>query len=133
MNSRLLDSFDQYITRHGYSSRSEAVRDLIRDMLVREEWNEHMDLQGGETVGTITLIYDHKKRHLANHLTEDQHHHFREVVSTMHIHLDETNCLEVLAVRGRPCRIKEIADRLISAKGVKHGKLVMTSTGTHLT
>ncbi|RKY79281.1 nickel-responsive transcriptional regulator NikR [candidate division KSB1 bacterium] len=133
MDSQLLENFDKYLKRHGYANRSEAVRDMVRDQLVREEWNQKTEGKNIETVGTITIIYDHKKHQLSNHLTENQHHHHNEVISMMHIHLDETNCLEVLAVRGNPEKIKEIANHLISTKGVKHGKLVMTSTGKNLT
>jgi len=132
MDSLLLESFDKYLKRHGYSNRSEAVRDLVRDKLVREEWDESAENDSKETVGTITIIYDHSKHQLSNNLTEHQHQHHHEVISMMHIHLDETNCLEVLAVKGNASRIKKIADNLISTKGVKHGKLVMTSTGRGL-
>lgn len=128
MDSKLLRRFDRLIAEHGYSTRSEAFRDLVRDRLVKEEWQE----ENGETVGTITIIYDHHKRDLTETLTEQQHRRHDSVISTMHVHLDEDNCLEVLAVKGKAKEIKKIADDLISTKGVKHGKLVMTSTGKNL-
>ena len=129
MDSNLLGRFDDYISQHGYSNRSEAFRDLARERLVRKEWEEDEDV---ETVGTITIIYDHHKRELMEHLTDHQHRHHRTVISTMHVHLDEENCLEVLAVRGKTKDLKKFADDLISMKGVKHGKLVMTSSGRNL-
>jgi CopG family nickel-responsive transcriptional regulator len=127
MDSQLLERFDDYIVKRGYSSRSEAFRDLVRDRLVKEEWEED-----AETVGTITLIYDHHKRELQERLTKRQHAHHEAVLSMMHVHLDHHNCLEVLAVRGRAEDVRHMADDLISTKGVKHGKLVMTTTGRDL-
>jgi CopG family nickel-responsive transcriptional regulator len=105
--------------------RSEAIRDLIRDSLVSEQWDAGTE----ETAGTITLVYSHDTRELTDTLTEIQHRHHAAVISTMHIHLDGHNCLEVLVVRGRGQEIREIADRLIGTKGVIHGKLTLTTTG----
>jgi CopG family transcriptional regulator, nickel-responsive regulator len=128
MDDALLSRFDGWLTGHGYANRSEAVRDLVRDRLIKEEWEE----ESGETVGTITLVYDHHQRELTEKLTEQQHHWHAQILSTLHVHLDAHHCLEVLAVRGKAPVLKKIADQLISAKGVKHGKLVMTSTGKNL-
>jgi len=128
MDSKLLERFDEYIEAHSYANRSEAVRDLVRDRLVQDEWR-HEDT---ETVGTITLIYDHHQRDLTEKLTEHQHQDHNAILSTMHLHLDHHHCLEVLAVKGKVKTVKKIADRLLSIKGVKHGKLVMTSTGKNL-
>jgi CopG family transcriptional regulator, nickel-responsive regulator len=128
MDGKLLDRFDGFISEHGYSNRSEAIRDLVRDRLIQEEWKE----EAGETVGTITLIYDHHYRELTERLTEEQHHHHEMILSTLHVHLDAHRCLEVLAVRGPARELKTLSDKLISAKGVKHGKLVMTSAGENL-
>jgi CopG family nickel-responsive transcriptional regulator len=131
MDSNLLHQFDGLIAKHGYSNRSEAFRDLVRDRLVREEWqSDGTDME--ERVGTITIIYDHHKRDLTENLTEQQHRQHNSVISMMHVHLDHHNCLEVLAVKGKAKEIQKIADDLISTKGVKHGKLVMTTTGTNL-
>ena len=131
MDSNLLKQFDSLTAKHGYSNRSEAFRDLVRERLVREEWQEdENDL--GERVGTITIIYDHHKRDLTETLTEHQHRQHHAVLSMMHVHLDHHNCLEVLAVKGRAKDIRKIADDIISTKGVKHGKLVMTTTGKNL-
>jgi len=128
MEKSLLKSFDELILRKGYTNRSEAVRDLIRDRLVEEEW------RGGEKemIGTITLVYNHHTRGLSDTLTDLQHHFHELIISTMHLHLDEENCLEVLAVKGRADKIKAVADKLISVRGVKHGKLTMTTTGKEL-
>jgi len=124
----LLKRFDDLIRKKGYSNRSEAIRDLIRDALVLEEWEGST----GETVGTITLVYSHEKRELPDLLTRLQHLYHNLIISSMHIHLDEHNCLELIAVRGKARDIKKIADRLIGAKGVKHGKLSLTTTGKRL-
>jgi CopG family nickel-responsive transcriptional regulator len=109
-------------------NRSEAIRDLIRDSLVEEEIkDEHTDV-----VGTITIVYDHEVHELSDTLTELQHKAYKAIVSTLHIHLDSHNCLEVLVVKGKGRDIRMIADRLIGTKGVKHGKLTITTMGKHL-
>ena len=128
LDAALLRRFDRHIEDKGYANRSEAIRDLIRDALVRGEWEN--DEQ--EIVGTITLIYDHHVRELSERLTHRQHHHVGQIISTLHVHLDEENCLEVLAVRGRAREVQRIADELIGLKGVKHGKLVTTTSGREL-
>ncbi len=121
----LLGQFDGLLERKGYSNRSEAFRDLIRDALVREETTD----PEREAVGTLTLVYDHHVRQLADKLTDMQHDHFREIISTLHVHMDHDNCLEVLVLRGRAGAIRRIADRLVSTKGVKHGRLTLTTAG----
>jgi CopG family nickel-responsive transcriptional regulator len=128
MDSALLERFDRFIGVHGYANRSEAIRDLVRDRLVRNEWENGT----GETVGTITLVYDHHQRDLTEKLNEHQHREHDVIISAMHVHLDHDHCLEVLAVKGGAKEIQKIADQLLSTKGVKHGKLVMTSTGKNL-
>ena len=124
----LLERFDRLTDKKGYSSRSEAIRDLIRDSLVMEEWESDTV----ETVGTITIVYSHDTRELTDILMDLQHLYFHSIISSMHIHLDEHNCLEVIVVRGKAKDIKAIADRLIGTRGVKHGKLTVTTTGKHL-
>ncbi len=124
----LARQLDQMVREKGYTNRSLAVADMIRDHLV-----EHRQRMGDrEIAGTITLVYDHHKPHLQAALTDLQHDHHEVIISTLHVHLDHDNCLEVLVVRGRAGRIKRIADELIAAKGVKHGKLTVTSTGRDL-
>jgi len=127
IDEELLKTFDEYIERKRYTNRSEALRDLIRNHLVEEEWDENK-----ETVGTITMVYDHHVPELTERLTELQHQYNELIQSTLHIHLDHHRCLEVLVVRGRSGRIKEVANGLIATKGVKHGKLTATTTGKDL-
>lgn len=112
----------------GYDNRSLAVADMIRAHLV-----EHRQKFGDEEIaGTITLLYDHHKQHVQAALTDIQHDHHEVIIATLHVHLDHHNCMELLAVRGKATVIKRIADELIAAKGVKHGKLTVTSTGKNL-
>ncbi len=128
IDSQLIRKFDALIGRKGYATRSEAIRDMIRDTLVEQEWESGKR----ETVGTITLVYNHHTRELEHALTDMQHKSFHQIVSTLHVHLDAHNCLEVLVVKGSSGDIKNIADRLIGTRGVKHGKLTMTTTGKEL-
>ncbi len=128
IDSQLGKRFDDYIEKKGYLNRSEAIRDMIRDVLVEEQWEAGKQ----ETVGTITIVYNHHTRELDHALTDMQHQSFHQIVSALHVHLDAHNCLEVLVVKGKSHEIKKIADRLIGTKGVKHGKLVMTTTGKEL-
>lgn len=128
MDSALLERFDRLIARKGYTNRSEAIRDLVRDSLVAEEWESGDE----ETVGAVSIVYDHDRRDLQEVLTRLQHRFHETILSTLHIHLDEHNCLEIVAARGKAADIRSIADQLISAKGVKHGKLSLTTTGRHL-
>lgn len=128
IDQQLLEKFDKLIDRKGYVNRSEAIRDLIRNTLVEDSWQTGDD----ETVGTVTLVYDHHTRDLSDKLTEHQHSHHDAIVSAMHVHLDAHNCLEVVVVRGTASKVKRLADELIGTKGVKHGKLVTTTTGEGL-
>lgn len=128
MDNVLLDKFDRLIIKKGYSNRSEAIRDLVRSNLVEEEWKT----TNRQTVGTVTIVYSHSVREITDILTELQHHYHAEIISCMHVHLDAHNCLEVLALKGKPKNIKKLADTLIATKGVKHGELVMTTTGKEL-
>lgn len=126
--SSLLEQLDAMAGEKGYTNRSLAVADMIRAHLV-----EHRQKFGREEIaGTITLVYDHHKQHVQETLTDIQHDHPDLIISTLHVHLDHHNCLEVLVVRGKAALIKKIADELIAAKGVKHGKLTVTSTGEDL-
>jgi len=128
MEKSLLAGFDELISRKGYTNRSEALRDVVRDHLVEEEWRTEKK----EMIGTITIVYNHHTRGLSDTLIELQHHFHNLIISTMHLHMDEDNCLEVLVVKGMVDKIKTIADKLISTRGVKHGKLTMTTTGKEL-
>lgn len=127
LDHHLLDDFDRHISRKKYTNRSEALRDLIRDNLVGQEWDEDK-----ETVGTITIVYNHHVHDLTDRLTHIQHRHHRMILSSLHVHLDHDHCLEVLVVRGKGSEIRKVSDILIGTKGVKHGKLAMTTTGRGL-
>jgi CopG family nickel-responsive transcriptional regulator len=128
IDSELLEKFDQHIAKRGYTNRSEAFRDLIRDELIETKW----ELPDSQVVGTVTLVYDHHVRMLSEKLTDMQHAAYHNVLSTLHVHLDHDNCLEVLVVKGSSTAVKKIADALISTKGVKHGRLTITSSGADL-
>ena len=122
----LLTDIDRMVEQRGYESRSQAVADMVRGHLV-----EHRALAGArEIAGNVTLVYDHHKRNIQARLTRIQHDSGSIVIATMHVHLDHHNCMEVLAVRGRADDIRQLADRLTAVKGVKHGKLTVTTTGT---
>jgi len=125
IEERLLERFDALIADKAYVNRSEALRDLIRGALVEEQW----EVGDVEAIGTVTLVYDHHASDLADKLTENQHTHHHEIVSTLHVHLDADHCLEVVVLRGVACELKRIADGLIGTKGVTHGKFVATTTG----
>lgn len=125
---KLLTDYDKMLAEKGYDSRSPAIADMMRAQLV-----EHRQKTGnGEIAGTITLVYDHHTQHVQETLTAIQHDHHEVIISMMHVHLDHHNCLEVLVVRGKAKLVKRIADELIAAKGVKHGRLTVTSTGKDL-
>jgi len=128
IDSQLIKKFDALVARKGYATRSEAIRDMIRDSLVEQEWES----EDRETVGTITIVYNHHTRELEHALTDMQHKSFHQIVSALHVHLDAHNCLEVLVVKGMSREIRKIADRLIGTRGVKHGKLTTTTTGKEL-
>ena len=125
IEERLLERYDALIADKAYVNRSEAIRDLIRGALVEDQW----EVGDAEAVGTVTLVYDHHASDLAEKLTEHQHTHHHEIISTLHVHLDATHCLEVVVLRGVAREIKRIANELIGTKGVKHGKFVATTTG----
>ncbi|MDD5165837.1 MAG: nickel-responsive transcriptional regulator NikR [Candidatus Omnitrophica bacterium] len=124
LEKELSRKFDAHLGRKNYASRSEAIRDLIRQELVRKEW-----LGDREVAGAITLIYDHHKRELLNKITDIQHDFQKIIISAQHIHLDHDNCLEVIALKGYPREAQKLADALRSIKGVKHGTLSMSTTG----
>jgi len=129
MDERLLEQFDRLVARRGTATnRSEAIRDLVRDALVDAQWEE----AEGEVVATVTMVFDHHANDLAERLDSIQHAHFDKVVSTLHVHLDAHNCLEVLVVRGESADVRTIAESLLGTKGVKHGKVVTTTSGRNL-
>jgi len=124
LDEELLVEFDRLIAKRGYRNRSEALRDLIRETLVSEAVDSNKTV-----VGTLTLIYDHHLPNLTQKLTEAQHHAHGMVLASTHVHLDHDFCLEVILMQGPSKDIREMSDRMLSLRGVKHGKLVLTSTG----
>lgn len=120
----LLEKFDRLIAEQGYTNRSEAIRDLIRNRLVETEFERSSD--GKASIGTITLVYDHHTREIGDVLTDIAHDHHDLIISTMHAHLTHNSCLEVILVKGCGKEIRAFADHVISIRGVKHGKLIIT-------
>lgn len=122
-----MESFDTQIRSKGYGSRSEAIRDLIRRELVDEEIDRNVSV-----LGVLHILYDHSKRELTEKLTETQHEHHNHIISSMHVHLDKLHCLEVILIKGLPSEIRHITQMMLAEKGVKHGKLYLTSDGKNL-
>ena len=122
LESALLDAFDARNAKRGYATRSEAIRDLIRDRLIREE----AERAGSEQVAVVMLVYDHHARELAARLIDKQHHHHDLVVSSMHVHLGERHCLEVSVLRGQAAAVRHLGDELLATRGVLHGELILT-------
>lgn len=123
LEAALLADFDRHIAGKGYATRSEAIRDLIRDRLVRDQARRTQ----GEQVAVVTLVYDHHARELAARLIDKQHHHHDLVVSSVHVHLGERHCLEVSILRGAGKAVTHLGDELIATKGVLHGEITFTS------
>lgn len=123
LESALLEDFDKHISGKGYTTRSEAIRDLIRDLLVRDKARKEQ----GDQVAVVTLVYDHHARELAARLIDKQHHHHDLVVSSMHVHLGERHCLEVSILRGSGRQVTHLGDDLLATKGVLHGEITFTS------
>jgi CopG family nickel-responsive transcriptional regulator len=120
----LLDKFDKIIKKKGYNNRSEAIRDIIREDIVKEETIAPYS----DAIGTFTMIYDHHQGTLTNKLLDLQHQHHNEILSTTHIHIDHHNCLEVLVLKGKTGEIKKLADNIRALKGIKNGELVLTKS-----
>ena len=123
----LLNKFEKLVSQKGYDNRSEFIRDMIRDSLVEEEWNEE-----AEVVATITMIFDHAKRELSKKITKLQHAHHGIVLASTHVHLTEHICAEMIMVKGNAAEIRELADELRQQKGVLHSGLIMGTTGKML-
>lgn len=128
IDNRLLKLFDELLLKKGYVNRSEAIRDLIRKAMVEE----HAACDNEVIMGTITLVYDHHTRELSESLTELQHSHHESILSSLHVHLDHDNCLEVIVLKGKAKDVHHLADALIGTRGVKHGELVITTTGKNI-
>lgn len=124
LDAELLEKFDRFIKEKSYDNRSEAFRDLIRQEIVKKQWDSD-----AEVAGAITLIYDHHHRELLNKITDLQHDFQSIIISTQHVHLDHDNCLEIVAVKGKARELQKLAEMLKAIKGIKHGTLSMSSTG----
>ena len=124
---KLLQKFDKHIEEEHYPTRSKAITDLISTTLINETWSGN-----SEVAGAVVLVYDHHKKDLSRKMAELQHNFHHIVISSQHIHLDHDNCLEIIVLRGKPVEVKELSSKLRSAKGIKHGSLVMTTTGREL-
>ncbi len=127
IDRELLAKFDAAISGKGYKNRSEAVRDLMRDHLVSEEADKNKVV-----AGTLTIVYDHHRPNLTEKLVDAQHQAGSQVLAATHVHLDHHNCLEVVIMKGRSGAIRDLSNRILSLRGVKHGQLVITSTGKDL-
>lgn len=128
LESTLLERFDEFLREEGYPTRSEAIKALMRQSLNEKAW-----AQDELVAGSITLVYDHHRRGIVKQLMDIQHDFGSTIVSTQHVHLDHSHCLEMVVVKGKASRIRELVSKLKSAKGVKHNSLVMTAIGKHLT
>ena len=123
----LLEQFDRYCQQQQFATRSEAVRQLIRDNLTAQAW----EADSHDAAGTLTLVYDHHRQQLRDHLTALQHDHTDLVVSTLHAHLTHDLCLEVIVLRGPAAELRQVASQLRGLKGIYKGELVMASAETH--
>jgi len=128
LDEELLEQFDELINRRGYTNRSEAVRDLIREQLVEREWAQ----ANRRSMGVVTLVYDHHSGDISNRLAHAQHDHYAQVVSTLHVHIDHDNCLEILILKGKTRDIEKLGDALVSLRGVKYGRFIPATTGKGL-
>jgi len=127
LDESLFERLDRLVQDHGYSNRSEFVRDMIRDKLVEKEWEENRDV-----VGTITLVYNHHARKLSEKLTSLQHSHHDSILATTHVHLDEHMCAEMILVKGKGSMVKKISDMLRRQKGILHATLSMSTLGSEI-
>ncbi len=127
IDSNLLKKFDDLIMKLGYKNRSEALRDLMRDRLVDQEWKEEKEI-----VGILGIVYNHEIHDLTETINHIQHQYTQDILSSTHIHLDHHNCLEVIILKGKSSIIKTISDKMLSIKNVKHGQLITTTTGEHI-
>jgi CopG family transcriptional regulator, nickel-responsive regulator len=128
LDAGLLAQFDRFLSRHGYKTRSEAVRDLIRKTLVADEWQDGK----ADVMGVISLVYDHHQPSLLNRITQIQHDCRASIISATHVHMDHHNCLEIIIVKGRPSQVRGLADSLMTMRGVKNGSLSAATTGKRL-
>ncbi|MCD6281226.1 MAG: nickel-responsive transcriptional regulator NikR [Deltaproteobacteria bacterium] len=122
LDKDILDDLDNFVKTHQFPNRSQAIRYLIQNAMVEEKW-----IEDKEVVGAIILVYDHHKKNVVNNLLEIQHDFVGSILSSQHVHLDHNNCMETIILKGKASQLKVLGNRLISLKGIKHGKLVMTA------
>jgi len=122
LDKDILDDLDNFVKTHQFPNRSQAIRYLIQNAMVEEKW-----IEDKEVVGAIILVYDHHKKNVVNNLLEIQHDFVGSILSSQHAHLDHNNCMETIILKGKASQLKVLGNRLISLKGIKHGKLVMTA------
>lgn len=123
IEKELLDNFDKLVSKRSYSTRSESIRDLIRDALIEQKIEADSQTI---VLGSLTLVYDHHASNLLQEMANIQHHHHDLILSVMHLHVSHDDCLEVLALNGKVSQISELSNNLISLKGVKNGNLFLT-------
>ncbi|MFO7898370.1 MAG: nickel-responsive transcriptional regulator NikR [Planctomycetota bacterium] len=128
MDEELLAKFDALAKRRGAANRSEAIRDLIRDALVEEGWQSGK----GEAMAAVVIVYDHHSREINRRLNHIQHERTDAVVSSLHIHMDEHRCMEIIVLRGERGLLNQLAYRIIGTRGVIHGRMVTSTTGKEL-
>ena len=128
VDTELLKKYDALLKETGYSNRSEAIRDLIRERLIKEEWADPKK----KVVGVLVLVYDHETRELTEVLNQIQHRHVQVVIASLHVHMDAHNCLEIIVLKGSVSRVRKIAQELLTLRNIKHGQLTMTTTGVDI-
>lgn len=133
MPASLVQQLDEWRKEQGYANRSEAIRDMVREKLIAANWQKAALDPASQVVGVVVLVYDHTTRQLSEDLNRMQHHHHGTAVATLHIHLSEEYCLEVIVLRGNQTEVLDMAEHLISARGVLHGKFVPATTGADIT
>ena len=121
LEEELLDALDKYVEDNLFKNRSQAIRYLINKSLVAEKWDKD-----AVVAGSITLVFDHHRRELVNKLTNIHHQFHENILSSLHFHLEHDLCMEIIAVKGTASILTELANSLISVKGIEHGKLTMT-------
>lgn len=128
MEDGLLEKLDAMVREKGYPNRSEAIRDLVRKTIVDDKWAD----TAVEIIGVLVIVFDHHRRELSSRLLKKEHYWEGSILSTLHLHLDLDNCLEVKVIRGKAGEVKDFADEMISMKGIKYGRLVRATSGKGL-
>ena len=121
LDKEILDALDNYANTNSFPNRSQAIRHLISENIVQEKWDKNHIV-----AGTIMIVYDHHKRNLLKSLNDTQHDYHDIILSSLHFHIDHHNCMEIIALKGKAFLLKELADKIISTKGIAHGTLTMT-------